>query len=70
MKGMKTQDQIKFLREWHEEMKAQMAALDDANLAGEESEDPDEIRERDKVLAGYRLQIEKPYLSDNIFMIF
>lgn len=55
MKGMKTQDQIKFLREWHEEMKAQMAALDDENLACEESEDPDEIRERDKVLAGYRL---------------
>ena len=55
MKGMKTQDQIKFLREWHEDMKAQMAAMDDENLAGEESEDPEEIKLRDEILAGYRL---------------
>lgn len=68
MKGMRTQEKIKFLKEWHENMRAKQAELDADNLGGEESEDPDEVRKRDEMLARYRIQIEKPYLSDNIFM--
>jgi len=47
-------------------MRKQLAT--DRDEEAEEDEDPDELKQRDLMLARYRTQIEKPYLSDNIFM--
>jgi len=47
-------------------MRKQLAT--DGDEEAEEDEDPDELKQRDLMLARYRTQIEKPYLSDNIFM--
>lgn len=66
MKGMKTSEQVQFLQEWHENMRKQLDLEDE--MFADESEDPEELKQRDQMLARYRMQIEKPYLSDNIFM--
>ena len=57
---------MRFLKDWHENMRKQLAT--DGDDEAEEDEDPDELKQRDLMLARYRTQIEKPYLSDNIFM--
>lgn len=50
----------KFLREWQEEHNKEMESDDDI-------ENEEEIAKKEKTMARYLLQIEKPYWSDNIY---